>query len=143
MVAIRSGHGHDLYQAWMVLTLGRLGGGRTSTRRVWCGLLLLMLMLLPVLMLLDGLNPGGDRGSHRARYRVGGNRTAGRGESKKSRRVTMFWGPGWEMELYVVWRGGARGSADTVQTRGSRGNAVGWQEGRMVTMLAAGRNCCV
>lgn len=35
-------------------------------------------------------------------------------ENKKSKRVTMFWGPGWEFELYVVWRGGAKGSADTV-----------------------------
>lgn len=79
-------------------------------------------MLLPWLVLLDGLNPDGDRGSPRARYRrVGGNQRQLGEERKKSKRVTMFWGPGWEFELYVAWRGGAKGSADTVRRRGAAG----------------------
>lgn len=91
-------------------------------------------MLLPGLVLLDGLNPDGDRGSPRARYRrVGGNQRQLGEERKKSKRVTMFWGPGWEFELYVAWRGGAKGSADTVRVdegqQGKRGGMAGGARG--------------
>lgn len=58
----------------MYVLLGQLGGGRTSIRRVLCGVcrLLLLSMLLPVVMLVDGLDPDGHRGKcPRARYRQG------------------------------------------------------------------------
>lgn len=49
-------------------------------------------------------------------------------------------GPGWKCVLHVVWRGGAKGSAGAGRDEGQQGNAVGWQEGREVTMLAPGRS---
>lgn len=51
----------------------------------------------------------------------------------------MFLGRGWECVLYVLWRGGAKGSAAQVD-EGQQGNAVGWLEGRTVTMLVVKRD---
>jgi hypothetical protein len=59
--------------------------------------------------------------------------TTGRAsEENKSRGVTMFSGAGWEYVLYVLWRGGARGTNVCVFRRGggdegqAGGVAVGW-----------------
>lgn len=59
----------------------------------------------------------------------------------------MFLGPRWEWVLFVVWRGGARGTAAYVSSQGSNEGQQGgtwWdgKEGRVVTMLVAGRDCC-
>lgn len=104
-------------------------------------------MLLPVLgLLLDGLDPDGDGGSPRARYSGGGNRGSWARKVRADGRVTMFWGLAGS--TCCMYYGGVE--PKVVQRRaaqvgeGQQGGAR-WegQEGRVVTMLAAGRNCCV
>lgn len=70
--------------------------------------------------------------------RVGGNHTAGRAKEKEQKGHDVL-GRGWECVLYVLWRGGAKGSAAQVD-EGQQGNAVGWLEGRKVTMLVVERD---
>ena len=147
MVAVRSGHGHDLYQAWMVC-VEQLGRDETvaSSRLGVCGVLLSMLLLRLELELLgDGLDPDGDGGS--PVLDIGLAATGQLCEESRSERVTMFWGLAGNPCLYVDYYGGVEPTvAQRMWTRGSSrglrwdGRRAGGQEGPVVTMLASGRD---
>lgn len=118
-------------------------GTAASSRFFECVVLMLPTML-PVLALLNSLDPDGESGSPRGRY--GGLAAAGRvgeGEESKSKQVTMFLGLAGS--ACCMYDGGVEPKVLLCMycreaTRGSRGNAVGWYEGRVVTMLVTGRN---
>lgn len=108
---------------------------------VW-GVLVLPTML-PVLVLLDSRDPDGESGSPRARY--GGWRPPDRWARAREARVNRS-------RCFGALAGSARCMYDggvepkvllcmyrREATRGSRGDAVGWYEGRVVTMLVTGR----
>lgn len=104
--------------------------------------MVLLSMMLAVLATLDSLDPDGDGESRRARYR------GWRPPDSWARKARVdgsrcFWGLAGS--VCCMYYGGVEPEVllrmyRREATRGSRGNAVGWKEGREVTMLAAGRD---